>query len=101
MASLKKARVSKASTIITLEQRLPEIEGREPYTPPTQHLIKDGKGGYLVENFRRPSKTLLVNQIRKFLIVGTAAEFDDENLKYIATIQQENLVWHIFELSVQ
>jgi len=65
MASMKKAKVTKASTVITLEQKLPEIEGRDPYSPPTQHLVKDGKGGYLVENFRRPSKTLLVNQIRK------------------------------------
>ncbi|NUO08168.1 MAG: hypothetical protein HUU08_05715 [Candidatus Brocadia sp.] len=33
--------------------------------PPAQHLVKDGKGGYTIENIRRPGKTLLVNQIRK------------------------------------
>jgi type III restriction enzyme len=60
----KKAKFDKAQPIIALEQKLPEVAGRDPYSPPTQHLVKDGKGGYLVENYRRPSKTLLVNQIR-------------------------------------
>lgn len=60
-----KARAGKARSIIALEQKLPEVPGRDPYAPPTQHLVKDNKGGYLVEKFRRPSKTLLVDQIRE------------------------------------
>ena len=60
----KKAKLDKAQPIIALEQKLPEVAGRDPYSPPTQHLVKDGEGGYLVETYRRPSKTLLVNQIR-------------------------------------
>lgn len=60
----KKAKIDKARPIISLEQNLPDVPGRDPYSPPTQHLVKDGKGSYLVENYRRPSKTLLVNQIR-------------------------------------
>lgn len=65
MATKRKAKTSVARSVITLEQRLPEIPNRDPYSAPTQHLVKDGKGGYLVKNTRRPSKTLLVNQIRK------------------------------------
>ena len=61
----KKAKLDKAQPIIALEQKLPEVAGRDPYSPPTQHLVKDGKGGYLVENYRRPSKTLLVAQTRE------------------------------------
>ncbi len=61
----KKAKIDKAKPIISLEQKLPDVPGRDPYSPPSQHLVKDGKGGYLVESFRRPSKTLLVNQIRE------------------------------------
>lgn len=60
----KKAKFDKAQPIIALEQKLPEVAGRDPYSPPTQHLVKDGKGGYIVKNCRRPSRTLLVNQIR-------------------------------------
>jgi len=51
--------------IIQLEQKLPEIPGRDPYSPPRQYLKKDGQGGFTIENIRRPSKTLLVDQIRK------------------------------------
>jgi type III restriction enzyme len=64
MAKKLKARDEKAHSIISLEQRLPEVPGRDPYAPPAQHLVKDNKGGYIVEKFRRPSKTLLVGQIR-------------------------------------
>jgi len=65
MKRKKEAKESKAKPIITLEQKLPEVPDRDAYSPPIQHLIKDGKGGYLIENYRRPSKTLLVNQIRQ------------------------------------
>jgi len=51
--------------IIALEQKLPEVPGRSPYEIPTQHLEKDGKGGYKIIKGRRPSKTLLVEQLRK------------------------------------
>ncbi|HQP25845.1 MAG TPA: hypothetical protein PLP16_11805, partial [Smithellaceae bacterium] len=65
MARKLKAKTDKTKPIISLEQKLPEVPGRDPYAPPTQHLVKDNKGGYLVEKFRRPSKTLLVDQIRE------------------------------------
>lgn len=51
--------------VITLEQKLPEVPGRSPYEIPTQHLEKDGKGGYKIIKGRRPSKTLLAGQLRK------------------------------------
>ena len=47
MAKRIKAEASKAKPIITLEQQLPEVPDRDPYAPPTQHLVKDDKGGYL------------------------------------------------------
>ena len=65
------ARSKKASTIkdqkvvIPLEQAIPEIEGRKAWEIPESHLEKDGKGGYKLINTRRPSKTLLANNIRK------------------------------------
>lgn len=65
MARKGKTTSSEVQPIITLEQKLPEVPNRDAYLPPTQHLVKDGKGGYTIENYRRPSKTLLVNQIRK------------------------------------
>lgn len=64
MGEKRKAAASKAETIIFLEQRLPEVPDRNPYSPPTAHLVKDGRGGYLIKYFRRPSTTLLVNQLR-------------------------------------
>ena len=65
MARKLKAKDGKARPIISLEQKLPEVPGRDPFAPPTQHLVKDDKGGYIVEKYRRPSKTLLVDQIRE------------------------------------
>lgn len=61
---MKKAKSSSSKPIIELEQRLPEVPNRDAYSVPTKHLVKDGKGGYNVLQYRRPSKTLLVNQIR-------------------------------------
>ena len=55
---------NKAKPVISLEQKLPQVPNRDPYAAPTRHLVKDGNGGYLIEKFRRPSKTLLVNQLR-------------------------------------
>jgi type III restriction enzyme len=52
-------------TVIPLEQAIPEIEGRKAWEIPTSHLEKDGKGGYKLIESRRPSKTLLANNIRK------------------------------------
>ncbi|MFH1824958.1 MAG: DEAD/DEAH box helicase family protein [Candidatus Firestonebacteria bacterium] len=58
-------KVRSQKPIIELEQKLPEISDRNAYAPPKKHLVKDGKGGYKVENYRRPSRTLLPNQIRQ------------------------------------
>lgn len=66
MAKSKKAStVKEQKVIIPLEQAIPEIEGRKAWEIPVSHLEKDGKGGYKLVNARRPSKTLLANNIRK------------------------------------
>jgi type III restriction enzyme len=51
-------------TLVQYDQALPEIKGRKPHLPPTNYLEKDGKGGYRVVPGRRPSKLILVPQIR-------------------------------------
>jgi len=51
--------------IIDLEQSLPEVPDRKAWEIPNCFLEKDGKGGYKINQGRRPSKTLLVNKIRK------------------------------------
>jgi type III restriction enzyme len=43
--------------------QLPEIPDRRAWEPPTQHLVRAGDG-YAVVDGRRPSKTLLANQLR-------------------------------------
>ena len=66
MAKSKKAStINEQKVVIPLEQAIPEIEGRKAWEIPELHLEKDGKGGYKVVNTRRPSKTLLANNIRK------------------------------------
>jgi len=65
MAGKRKAKQTKKETIIHLDQRLPEVTGRNPYSIPVKHLLPDNKGGYIEKDERRPSKTLLVNQIRE------------------------------------
>jgi type III restriction enzyme len=66
MAKSKKAStINEQKVVIPLEQAIPEIEGRKAWEIPESHLEKDGKGGYKVVNTRRPSKTLLANNIRK------------------------------------
>lgn len=65
MAKKQSKKIKHSVPIITLEQKLPEIPDRDAYLLPKQHLLKNGKGGYIIENYRRPSKTLLVNQIRE------------------------------------
>lgn len=66
MAKSKKASIiNEQKVVIPLEQSIPEIEGRKAWEIPESHLEKDGKGSYKVRNSRRPSKTLLANNIRK------------------------------------
>ncbi|HRI45653.1 MAG TPA: DEAD/DEAH box helicase family protein [Ignavibacteriaceae bacterium] len=66
MAKRKRAStINEQKVVIPLEQAIPEIEGRKAWEIPVSHLEKDGKGGYKVVNTRRPSKTLLANNIRK------------------------------------
>ena len=48
-----------------LELKLPEIEGRSPYTPPTSHLVKAGANAWGTRDGRRASKTMLATGIRK------------------------------------
>jgi type III restriction enzyme len=47
-----------------LELELPEIEGRDPYTPPTSHLEKTGPESWEEKPGRRVSNALLVNKLR-------------------------------------
>lgn len=66
MAKSKKASSKKEQkVVIPLEQAIPEIEGRKAWEIPDSHLEKDGKGSYKLITGRRPSKTLLANNIRK------------------------------------
>jgi len=66
MAKRKSAGADKdQKVVIPLEQAIPEIEGRKAWEKPDSYLDKDGKGGYKLVNVRRPSKTLLANNIRK------------------------------------
>jgi len=58
------AKKKKNKSVIELDQALPEIPDRKPWDIPNCYLEKDGKGGYKVNQGRRPSKTLLVNKIR-------------------------------------
>jgi type III restriction enzyme len=50
--------------VIELDHEIPEIPERKAWEIPTLHLEKDGRGGYKQVEGRRPSKTLLVNNIR-------------------------------------
>jgi type III restriction enzyme len=47
-----------------LELDLPEIAGRDPFSPPTSHLEKTGADAWSEAPGRRVSRTLLVDQIR-------------------------------------
>ncbi len=65
MAKKKSQNDGEQKVVIPLEQAIPEIEGRKAWEIPESHLEKDGKGGYKIVKTRRPSKTLLANNIRK------------------------------------
>ncbi len=63
-----KRRAKKSATITTikLDRDLPEIEDRKDWEIPTQHFKKDEDGKkFALLNSRRPSQTLLVDNIRK------------------------------------
>jgi type III restriction enzyme len=66
---------SKQKVVIPLDQAIPEIEGRKAWVIPDSHLEKDGKGGYKFVLSRRPSKTLLANNIRKEVDVWRNSEY--------------------------
>jgi len=55
----------KSEAVIPLEKDIPEIVGRNAWEIPDSYLIPDGKGEYNTINQRRPSKMILVNNIRK------------------------------------
>ena len=65
MAKQKSKPIKEQKVVIPLEQSIPEIEGRKDWEKPTCFLEKDGKGGYKLIYDRRPSKTLLANNIRR------------------------------------
>ncbi|MDD4622968.1 MAG: hypothetical protein PHG71_07000, partial [Kiritimatiellae bacterium] len=44
---------------------LPEIEGRDPYSLPVSHLVREGADGWKEAPGRRTSNTLLVNAVRR------------------------------------
>lgn len=62
--------------VIPLEQAIPEIENRKAWEIPNSYLEKDGRGGYKVMDGRRPSKTLLANNIRKEVDVWRNAGYN-------------------------
>lgn len=57
--------MQKPEAIIRYDKELPYIEGRDPSTKPVSHLQKKGQNEYEIVNGRRPSKNLLVNNLRK------------------------------------
>ena len=65
MAKRKASTIEEQKVVIPLDQSIPEIEGRNAWEIPDSYLEKDGKGGYKLVKNRRPSKTLLVKNIRK------------------------------------
>jgi type III restriction enzyme len=75
MAKKKAGTVNEQKVVIPLEQSIPEIEGRKAWEIPTSYLEKDGKGGYSLVFARRPSKTLLANNIRKEVDAWRATEY--------------------------
>jgi len=65
MAKKEGGKVDEQKVVIPLDQAIPEIDGRMAWEIPDCYLEKDGKGDYKVVPNRRPSKTLLSNNIRK------------------------------------
>jgi type III restriction enzyme len=56
-----------ARAVIAYDKDLPEVPGRRPWEKPTQHLVKDESAptGWRVQDGRRPSRLLLVPEIRE------------------------------------
>ncbi|MCK5805170.1 MAG: DEAD/DEAH box helicase family protein [Lentisphaeria bacterium] len=48
-----------------LDLDLPEVPGRDPYSPPTQHLVKSGADTWEAKDGRRASKLVLTPGIRQ------------------------------------
>ncbi|MEI7527066.1 MAG: DEAD/DEAH box helicase family protein, partial [Mariniphaga sp.] len=65
MAKKKASIIDEQKVVIPLDQAIPEIVGRKAWEIPECYLEKDGRGDYKVVPIRRPSKTLLANNIRK------------------------------------
>jgi len=91
MARKRKAKRTQRETIIQLDQRLPEVTGRDPYSIPVKHLLPDNKGGYIEKDERRPSKTLLVNQIRE--AVDTWRESSYERPQGVSDTSKRLMEW--------
>lgn len=75
MAKKKAKTIKEQKVVIPLEQAIPEIEGRKAWEIPESHLEKEGKGSYKLVNSRRPSKTLLANNIRKEVNAWRKADY--------------------------
>lgn len=56
--------MQKLESIILYDKELPYIEGRDPGTKPDSYLQKKGQNEYEIIPGRRPSKMLLVNNLR-------------------------------------
>lgn len=87
--------MAKASRpIISYERDLPEIEGRDPTTAPTQHLRKVPRAdNWEPVDGRRPSRMLLVNGIRR-----AVDEWRDAGYPGASTTTSELFHWW-FEMS--
>lgn len=75
MAKKKVKADKKQKVVIPLDQDIPEIQNRKAWEIPDSYLEKDGNGGYNILNNRRPSKTLLVNNIRIEVDAWRLAEY--------------------------
>lgn len=58
-----------------LDLDLPEIPDRDPYSEPSQHLVKSGADAWKVEEGRRASKLLLPPGIREAVDTWRAADY--------------------------
>jgi type III restriction enzyme len=97
---IKKAKLSVSNSIIDLEQKLPEVPNRDPFSAPTMYLEKDGHGSYNIKPERRRSNTLLVNQLRTEVDKWRESEYkvptgiSDTSLRYLEWLFDET---HTFE----
>jgi type III restriction enzyme len=78
-------------TWVQYDKTLPYIEDRDPSRKPVSHLIKDGVNSYKVIEGRRPSRMLLVNNLRE-----KVDEWRDEDYSGVTNTTRELLYYWFF-----